>query len=200
MINKQPFAEVIHSSLTGWTGQSWEWNIFPTFGSLLSITANKKTWIGIVHHIQTGSPDTHRQPFIYKKTEKELLQEQPHIFEFLQTTFECATIGFFQDNHIEYRFAPTPPKIHSFIQPCSESINKEFFASTAYLPLLFSHTALTTHFEELCIAILAGQKQKGLLSEITIYEFLETLALLYGNDYRKLKIFSQRLLSLSLHA
>lgn len=199
MKNKQAFAEIIHSSLEGWTGQSWTWDTFPAFGSLVNIITPEKTWIGIVHMVQTGSPDAHRQPFTYQKTEKELIQEQPHIFEFLQTTFACANVGFFKDNTLHYRLAPEPPKIHSFIEPCSERINEYFFTSAAYLPLLFSHTALTHHFEELCIALLAEQKQKHLLTQTTLYEFLETLALLYGNDYRKLKLFSNRLLSLSIY-
>ena len=95
---------------------------------------------------QTGSPDTHRQPFIYKKTEKSFFRNN-HIFEFLQTTFECATIGFFQDNYIEYRFAPTPPKIHSFIQPCSESINKEFLHQQPIYHYYFLIQPLTTHLK-----------------------------------------------------
>lgn len=199
MKNKQAFAEIIQSSLQSWTGQTWKWDHFPAFGSLVTVITPEKTWIGIVHSIQTSSPDTHRQPFIYQKTEQELLEEQPHIFEFLQTTFECITLGFFHNNKIEYRLAPQPPKIHAFIQPCPHAISTLFFSSVGYLPLLFSQAGSLHNLEELLLALLVQQKKENLLSENIMYEFLEKLALLYGNDYRKLKLFSSRLSDLSIY-
>ena len=110
---RKPFAEVIESSLQGWLAQSWNWNCFPAFGSLVTIETKKRQLFGIVHQIQTGSMDPMRHPFPYQKTEEELLQEQPQIFEFLKTTFSCLTLGYSERERIIYLLAPEPPQIHS---------------------------------------------------------------------------------------
>ena len=78
----KPFAEVIESSLHTWLAQSWQWDETPTFGSLVTVTTPKWTLFGLVATVQTGSLDSMRHPFPYKKTHEELLTEQPQIFEF----------------------------------------------------------------------------------------------------------------------
>ena len=61
------FAEVTESSLQTFTAQSWEWDYFPAFGSLVTVQTINRTVLGIVYAIQTGSSDPHRSPFTYKK-------------------------------------------------------------------------------------------------------------------------------------
>jgi len=63
------FAEVIESSIAGFLAQSWQWDNFPTFGSLVIIKEKRRTLFGIVHQVQTGSMDPMRYPFTYQKTE-----------------------------------------------------------------------------------------------------------------------------------
>lgn len=191
--NKQAFAEVIESSLQGWTGQSWKWNTFPRFGSLTIIENSTRIWFGIVYQVQTGSNDPNRSPFIYQKTETELLAEQPQIFEFLKTSFSCLTVGFMERERITYQWAPEPPNIHAFIQNCSTSLSRQFFSSTQYLPLLFNHPLLS-QVDELLLAIITEQKRLDIFSDDKLYELMETVSLLTGNDYRRLKILSSRLL------
>ncbi len=99
----KPFAEVIESSLHGWLAQSWQWDTFPSFGSIVTIQGKKRTHFGIVHQIQTGSMDPVRYPFPYQKTEEELLKEQPQIFEFLKTTFSCLIIGYQEKGSIHIK-------------------------------------------------------------------------------------------------
>ena len=99
------FAEIIESSLSMWTAQCWQWNHSPVFGSIVQTKTLKRTIFGIVYKIETGSIDPIRQPFIYKKTEEELLKEQPQIFEFIRTTFSCLTIGYFEDEKIFYQIS-----------------------------------------------------------------------------------------------
>lgn len=95
-----PFAEVIISSLQQWTAQSWQWNVRPDFASLMVVQDGNRTIFGLVQSIQTGSWQTERAPFPYQKTEEELLRDQPHIFEFLQTTFTCLTVGHVNSNEM----------------------------------------------------------------------------------------------------
>ena len=80
-INKRTyFAEIVESSLTNWTAQSWDWDMFPAFGTLVVVPENKRSLFGIVYQINTGSLEPGRYPFTYQKTQEELLKEQPQIF------------------------------------------------------------------------------------------------------------------------
>src|SRR6478609_5317855 len=93
-MNNNAFAEVIESSLQGFTAQCWQWDNSPTFGSMVTIAGKKRTLFGLVHQMHTGSTDPVRYPFAYQKTEEELLREQPQIFAFLKTSFMCLIIGY----------------------------------------------------------------------------------------------------------
>jgi hypothetical protein len=190
--SKQAFSEVIESSLQGWIGQSWQWDTFPAFGSLTTVITPQRTWFGVVYQVQTGSSDPSRSAFTYQKTEAQLLAEQPQIFEFLKTTFSCLTLGFMENDRIFYQIAPEPPKIHAFIQKSSPQLSKQFFAASKYLPLLFSSPNVN-QVDELLLALLAEQQRLGALSEDKMFDIMETLSLLTGNDYRRIKIFSSRL-------
>ncbi|MCF7900082.1 hypothetical protein K9K77_01100, partial [Candidatus Babeliales bacterium] len=100
------FAEIVESSLTVWTAQSWEWNTFPEFGSLVVVPEKKRNLFGIVHQINTGSIEPGRYPFTYQKTQEELFKEQPQIFEFLKTTFSCITLGYQEQEKMFHTIAP----------------------------------------------------------------------------------------------
>lgn len=186
------FAEVIESSLTSWLAQSWAWDKFPTFGSFVAIEGKKRTIYGIVHQVQTGSMDPVRYPFPYQKTEEELLKEQPQIFEFLKTTFSCIAIGYQEKKSISYLIAPEPPKIHSFIAHPDPHDSKIFFANTRYLHLLFTHSAQIFNMDELVLALLKQHRELNILSREKINVFMQTYSLLIGNDYRRIKLFLQR--------
>lgn len=192
MKHQKYFAEVIESSLTGWLAQSWAWDTFPEFGSFVAIEGKKRTIFGIVHQVQTGSMDPVRYPFPYQKTEEELLKEQPQIFEFLKTTFSCITIGYQEKKSISYLIAPEPPKIHAFIMHPDTELSKFFFASNKYLHLLFTHSAQIFNMDELILALFKQYKDLNILTSEKIGIFMQTYSLLIGNDYRRIKLFLQR--------
>lgn len=192
MTKNNYFAEIIESSITNWLAQSWSWDTFPSFGSFLAIESSKRTIFGIVYQIQTGSMDPVRYPFPYKKTEEELLKEQPQIFEFLKTTFSCITIGYQEKGTINYLIAPEPPKIHAFVYHPNLETHKIFFSNMRYLHLLFMHSATIFNLDELILAILKSHAQYALLTPEKILLFMETYSLLIGNDYRRIKLFLQR--------
>jgi len=192
MMSNKPFAEVIESSLRGWLAQSWEWNRFPSFGSLVTIETKKRQFFGIVHQIQTGSMDPMRHPFPYQKTEEELLQEQPQIFEFLKTTFSCLTLGYLEDQKFTYLLAPEPPQIHSFVSMATKESTIRFFSNEQYLHLIFNAANQLFNLDELLLAMLKQQFALDVLNAQKISHFIETFSLLTGNDYRRLKLFLQR--------
>ena len=192
MTKDKYFAEVIESSLTGWIAQSWSWDTFPEFGSIVAVEGKNRTVFGIVHQVQTGSMDPVRYPFPYQKTEEELRKEQPQIFEFLKTTFSCVAIGYQEKKSISYLIAPEPPKIHAFITYPDSDTSKIFFASNKYLHLLFTHSAHIFNMDELILTLLRQYKELNILSEDKMNRFMQTYSLLIGNDYRRIKLFLQR--------
>lgn len=190
--NNKAFSEVIESFLYGWLAQSWQWNQFPPFGSIVTVSTQKRSLIGIVHQVQTGSMDPIRYPFPYKKTQEELLKEQPQIFEFLKTTFSCLTLGYQEKGKFFYMLAPEPPTIHSFVHIMPPEQTKQFFASEQYLHLLFGCGQQINNLDELLLAVLRLQNNLGILNSEKINRFSQTFSLLTGNDYRRLKLFLGR--------
>jgi hypothetical protein len=196
MKNNKAFAEVIESSLHTFLSQTWQWNLVPQFGSLVTVVSSKRTVFGIVHQINTGSSDPVRQPFPYKKTHEELQQEQPQIFEFLKTTFSCITLGYKEKGPICSILPPEPVHIHSFIEHPNSELQKEFFSQQNYLHLLFGLSHQVFNIDELLLALLKQQQDLGILSDATLHSFIEIFSLLSGNDYRRLKLFLSRTQSL----
>lgn len=189
------FSEVIESSLHGFTAQCWQWDNFPAFGQLVTVAAGNRTLFGVVHQVLTGSMDPVRYPFPYQKTEEELLAEQPQIFEFLKTTFQCVIVGYQEGAGILYLVAPEPAKIHTFVCPATPEQCRRFFNRQDYVHLLFGATALQG-VDELLLALMKHQATLGLVNDTMLNEFVENFSLLTGNDYRRLKVFLQRMASL----
>lgn len=191
--NSLHFAEIIESSLHEWKAQCWQWDAFPSFGSIVTIESAQIKIFGIVHQIKMGSMDPNRHPFPYKKTEQELMTEQPQIFEFLKTTFSCITLGYVQKGKIFYMLSPNPPKIHAFVGPASTQEARQFFSSEKYLHLLFGLSHQIFNLEELLLAMMNQQVKLNIFTEDKINQFINTFNLLIGNDYRRLKLFLQRI-------
>jgi hypothetical protein len=190
-INK-PCGEIIESSLSSWLVQSWQWNYFIPFGSLVMIENNEITIFGVVHQVQTGSMDPARYPFPYQKTEQELLAEQPQIFEFLKTTFSCITVGYQSKQNLYYLLPPHPPAIHAFVRIAPTDICRRFFANDQFLHLLFNAT-IPTNIDELLLAIVNRLVSDTILNKNDLMPLMQTYSLLTNNDYRRMKLFLGRL-------
>jgi len=196
MISSKPCGEIIESSLSSWLVQSWQWNHFIPFGSLVSLKSDDLTLFGIVHQVQTGSMDPMRYPFPYQKTQEELLAEQPQIFEFLKTTFSCVAVGYAHKDKISYLMPPEPPKIHAFVGLAPENVSRRFFAQDHYLHLLFGSGAI--NLDELLLAIINNLLEQKIISTEQLAPLMQTYSLLTKNDYRRMKLFLGRLQRLAL--
>lgn len=192
MDTRRHFAEIIESSLHVWRAQCWKWNEVPSYGSLMAVNSVGRTIFGIVYAIQTGSSDPSRLPYAYQKTEEELMHEQPQIFEFLQTTFSCLTLGYQEHDKHYYQLSPEPPKIHAFVCYATKEQLLAFFKKEMYLHLLFSNSAINNSVDELLLALLKRLSDHKLLEKEDFSRFIQTFSLLTGNDYRRLKLFLQR--------
>lgn len=190
---KKPFAEIVESSLHTWLAQSWQWDQSPEYGSLVTVEQKGITLIGFVYEVSTGSMDPTRYPFAYQKTHAELLQEQPQIFEFLKTTFSCLVLGYSHHERVRYITPGQPATIHSFVYPISGELSRQFFAHDQYIHRIFSFGAKLNNIDELLLALINKQTQDGIMDQVKIMKFMDTYSLLTGNDYRRIKLFLQRI-------
>lgn len=191
--NNPYFAEVIESSLDSWIAQSWKWDCFPIFGSIVILESNHRRFFSIVYQINTGSSDGVRQTFAFKKTEGELLRDQPQIFEFLHTKFSCLALGYQEHNEIFHMISPEPPKIHSFVRQADKNELMNFFYNPNYLQIFFSNINKIPNIDELLLALLRYLKQNEVLNHKNFTDFLELYSMLNDNDYKKLKLFLRRI-------
>ncbi|MCL4361577.1 hypothetical protein M1446_04470 [Candidatus Dependentiae bacterium] len=191
--NNKHFGEIIESSLDHFKAQTWKWDNFPKFGSLIEVQTDSRTLYGIVCQIQTGSLDSHRIPFAYQKTEEELKKEQPQIFEYLQTIFTCICVGFKENNKIHYQIAPEPPKIHTFVQTADRESYRQFFDIEHYLQIIFGNSLQISNIDELLLAIIKTMSENEIINEEKILKFTQSYSLHTANDYRRLKLFLERL-------
>jgi hypothetical protein len=198
--NQKPsfFAEVIESSLDHYTAQCWEWDRFPSFGSLMQVQDKQHTFLGVVTHIKTGSIDPTRSPFPYQKTEEELRAQQPQIFEFLKTTFTVQILGYQElaTSKTYYLVPPTPCKIHAFVAPCDATTTKNFFASPHFVQLLFAFASNLPSLDELLLAIIKQLVDLQAFDQSKLDQFCQSFTLMTGNDYRRLKTFLKRVESM----
>lgn len=189
----EPIAEVIESSLVAWKAQAWQWDIFPSFGCVMEISQPDMTLLGIVSHIETGPTESNRAVYPYKKTESELLRDQPQIFSFLKTHFTCTAIGFIEHNTINYQLPARPAKIHAFVSQASLEALNIVCTQHHYLSILFKTVEPTVMIDELLLAFIKELAKHTHIHESFLDEFIENFYLHIGNDYRRLKLFIQRL-------
>ncbi len=88
---------------------------------------------------------------------------------------------------------PEPPLIHSFIAPATLEQSRLFFSQNKYLNLLFGANNLIPNLDELLLALLKAQNDQNSLKNDRLSDFMQTYSLLTGNDYRRLKLFLQRI-------
>lgn len=200
-MSKQPaepfFAEIIESHLDHFLAQSWQWDTFPIFGSLVYVEDAQAVIFGCVTHIQVGSMDPMRYPFPYQKTEAELYAEQPQIFEFLRTTFKVQVLGFCEKkknvmSEVFYLLPPRPCKIHGFVGTCPQVMQMRFFERFDFLHLLFAFASQIQNIDELLLVMLKHLTDQKLLTQEKQDQFFDIFSLVVGNDYRRLKLFFQR--------
>ena len=190
--NKLHFAEILEAKITTFQAQSWQWDTIPEFGSLIAATSNNRTIFGIIYDISTGPMDPIRTPIPYQKTEKELEKEQPQIFEFLKTSFQCLSAGYLENNKIFYHLPPQPPKIHTFVCNTTKDQYDLFFESPDFLHLIFNATE-QFNLDELLLAIIKQQISYKTLTKKRLDIFIEAFFYLNKNDYQQTKLFLNRL-------
>ncbi len=134
-INMNYIAEVIESSTTRFVAQTRELNGSPPFGAFVKVGASPTT-IAMICDIVTGSTELNRRPVAYGKTEEELREEQPQIFELLRTEITATVVGYADEHGMKQCLPPQPPRLHSFVHCCAPEEICEFTGRFDYFRAL----------------------------------------------------------------
>ncbi len=134
-MSEEYIAEVIESSTTEFAAQTRELDGSPPFGSFVKVGATPVS-IAMIYDISTTSIDLNRRPVAYGKTEEELREEQPQIFELLRTEIKAKIVGYSDKTGMRQLIPPRPPKLHSFVHICAPKEVQEFTRSFDYFRTL----------------------------------------------------------------
>lgn len=113
----EEIGEVIGSSNTEFIAESTLLHNSPPFGSFIKVKG-RETAYGVVFNAYTHSLEPNRLAIAYHRSEQELRDEQPQIFELLKTKFEAVIIGYENEGTIRQYLPPQPPRLHSFVYVC----------------------------------------------------------------------------------
>jgi hypothetical protein len=116
-MHDEEIGEVIGSSNTELIAESTLLHNSPPFGSFIKVKG-RDTIYAVVFNAYTHSLEPSRLAIAYHRSEQELRDEQPQIFELLKTKFEAVIIGYENDGVIRHRLPPQPPRLHSFVYAC----------------------------------------------------------------------------------
>jgi hypothetical protein len=146
----------------------------------------------MIYEISTGSTELNRRPVAYGKTEEELKNEQPQIFELLRTEIKAKIVGYYDDSETRQLVPPQPPNLHSFVYSCTPAEVQNFTNRFDYFRTLVGIGG--TLADELLIA--AIQQTCGSRVNSARYCLIQAgkeLARLFRDDYDRLESILRRI-------
>ena len=132
--------EVVEATTTEFVAQCYELYTAPALGSLVRCGDDEAIY-GIVHEIGTRSIDAGRRPIARGRDEDDedaIYEANPQLSRLLSTEFRALSVGYIEDGTLRRWLAPLPPRIHSFVYPCSEDTLREFSAELDFASILLS--------------------------------------------------------------
>ena len=184
-----PIGEVIESTTSELTVQCWELHASPPFGSFVRADSEPPVF-GLVSNVTTRSVEPNRRPAAYRKTAEELMMEQPQIFELLKTEFEALVIGYVGSPAIRQTLPPQPPRIHTFVRPCSTEETKQFTDHWDFLRSILSASKAPT--DELIIAAMRKAFEAHNRDMAYLVKTGKELSRLVRDDYDRLHSIIRR--------
>ena len=184
-------AEVIESSTTEFTAQTRELNGAPPFGSFVNV-GTAPTSIAMIYDISTGSTDINRRPVAYGKTEEELREEQPQIFELLRTEIKAKIVGYVDTHGVRQCIPPQPPRLHSFVYTCTPEEVQAFTQHFDYFRTLAGIGGILSD-ELLIAAIQQTCRSQVESSRYCVIRAGKELSRLFRDDYDRLESILRRI-------
>ena len=184
-------AEVIESSTTGFVAQTRKLHEAPSFGSFVRVDSPVKS-IAMIYDISTGSTELNRRPVAYGKTEEELRNEQPQIFELLRTEIKARIVGYCDEFGMRQLIPPRPPNLHSFVYECPSDEVQAFTRNFDYFRTLVGIGG-TLSDELLIAAIQQTCRHQTDSSRYWLIRAGKELSRLFRDDYDRLESILRRI-------
>lgn len=190
-MSEEYIAEVIESSTSEFAAQARKLNGSPPFGSFIKV-GTAPTNIAMIYDISTGSVDLNRRPVAYGKTEEQLREEQPQIFELLRTEIKARIVGYCDETGMRQLIPPQPPQLHSFVYTCTPEEVQEFTRSFDYFRTLVGIGG-TLSDELLIAAIQQTCRCQAGSARYCLIRAGKELSRLFRDDYDRLESILRRI-------
>jgi hypothetical protein len=182
--------EVIGSSNTEFIAESALLHNSPPFGSFIKVKA-RETIYAVVCNAYTHSLEPNRLAIAYHRSEQELRDEQPQIFELLKTKFEAVIIGYECEGAIRYHLPPQPPRLHSFVYTCQPLEVRRLTAHFWFFRFLMNNEKAPR--DELIVATIRAAYAAHPDERAFLVKAGKELAKLIGDDYEMLSSILRRI-------
>lgn len=201
----QPVAEVISSTITGFTAECVSTNansarseanevgtesFRPRFGGVLMVECPESgsAVFGVVYNVVTAPQDNVHKPSALGLSRERLRLEQPHIFSLLKTQVFAATIGHCrlgpELSDIHPYLPPAPPDVHDFVYRAEADAVRDLTSSFEFLRLL-TYVSDVPQDELIAATIREARAQIGAGEEFLL-EAGKALSSIFRNDYERL--------------
>ncbi len=135
--------EIIESATAECVAQSYELDMAPPLGSLVSVPRADRafTIYGVVSSIETRPLDPSRKPIARGKdvaTLQEIYDQHPQLRELFRTEFTFKVLGYDQAGALHHYLPPLPPEVHQLVYTCTGEQVRKFTDRLTFLPLLLS--------------------------------------------------------------
>jgi hypothetical protein len=186
LTHKQPFGEIIASSLIRCTLQAWEWDSYPAAGTFIIIEEEQGSKSALIDTIVTTPLESSRLPTTYKKDLATLKAEHPHIFLLLRTTIECIPL---ECSATQRAIPNRPAKLHTFCREATQHEITQLTQQSSYIKkvLTYKEPAAADSLIETHLHYLAAQHS---LTPPFLQMLIKEYIAFVGSDYKRILNFN----------
>ena len=186
--------EVIEASTGQFVAECYELHAPPPLGSLVKTSDGEVEIYGVVCNASTESVDPGRRPIARGKeeaTEEAIYRQNPQLSKLLRSTFDTLVIGHGQKGAIHHYLPPRPPRVHSFVYPCSQDEVRRFTQSLDFLTVLLF--AKINSVDEIVSACLRQASSAHTDRHAFLVKAGKELAILLGDELNRLNAILRRI-------
>jgi hypothetical protein len=193
--------EVVETSLTQYTAQTYRLDEPPPFGGLVRVKDRAGTCeiFGAVFHIATGGLDpgrraTTRATNAPPARDEQVYTDNPQLSRLLKTEFGVLVLGCSRDSGqtFSYVYPDYPPPLHYSVCLCPDELLAQFTNEKSYLRTILETRRIPS--EELAASLLrrAAKARGETAGREFLVESLRYIARLLKQDYERFKIIVEK--------
>ncbi|UJP38262.1 hypothetical protein [Dehalococcoides mccartyi] len=194
-LNTNRIGEVIDTSTTDFTAQSYQLYNTPALGALVKTGEGENTIYAAVYHATTSSIEPGRKPIARGQdaaNEEDIYAQSPQLSKLLRSEFSCLILGYRGQGQICHCLPPRPAHIHSFAETCTPQETAEFSRSFGFLNILIN-SELPVPADEVTAACLRQLAAAAPDKQAFLVKAGKELARILPGQYQRLKVILERI-------